>query len=58
MQNKFSDLLCSFRIGFSTQTALLQKLLQKRQYSLDKEIIELFLLIFQKRMNVFNMTFY
>ena len=39
MQNKFSDLLCGLRKGFSTQVALI-KLLQKWQQSLDnKEII-------------------
>ena len=39
MQNKFSDLLCGFRNGFSTQVTLI-KLLQKWQQSLDnKEII-------------------
>ena len=39
MENKFSNLLCGFQKGFSTQTTLI-KLLQKWQKCIDnKEIV-------------------
>ena len=48
MENKYSDLLCGFRKGFSTQVSLI-KLLQKWQQSLDnKEIIETVLIDLSK----------